>query len=189
MSYDDPIWRPFEYYDKVKEMAGINAEILQLVKEYTGLRIRISHSPTWAEALRKMRDGEIDILTGVNRSFIWATKNNFRVTQPLLNAPIVMVGKQGACLHRRKSHTSQRLFPFRKWLNRFHKFDDTVYLISQEECFEALVHNNKVSATFANSYVANYLISLPLLAIYTPSITAILMKVAFGISKKMRPDT
>ena len=186
VSYD-PIWRPFEYYDKVKkEMAGINAEILQLVKEYTGLRIRISHSPTWAEALRKMRDGEIDILTGVNRSFIWGAKNNFRVTQPLLNAPIVMV------LNRGHAYTGERValpkdYFLSEVVESFHKFDDTVYLISQEECFEALVHN-KVSATFANSYVANYLISLPRYSnLYTINYGNLNEEVAFGISKRCDP--
>lgn len=183
----DPIWRPFEYYDKEKmQMAGINAEILQLVKEYTGLRIRISHSPTWAEALRRMRDGEIDILTGVNRSFVWGAKNNFRITRPLLNSPIVMVMNRGQAFTGERVALPKDYF-LSEVVESFHKFDDTVYLVSQEECFEALIHN-KISATFANSYVANYLISLPRYSnLYTINYGSLNEQVAFGVSKRCDP--
>ena len=67
---------------------------------------------------------------------IWGAKNNFRVTQPLLNAPIVMV------LNRGHAYTGERValpkdYFLSEVVESFHKFDDTVYLISQEECFEA----------------------------------------------------
>ena len=186
VSYD-PMWRPFEYYDKeTKQMAGINSEILKLVEEYTGLKMKISHSPTWEGALRRMRDGEIDILTGVNRSFIWGAKNNFRLTKAFLNAPIVMV------MNRKSGNIEEKIALPRDYflsevVESFHKFDDTVYLASQEECFDALVHN-KVSATFANSYVANYLISLPhYSSLYTINYGELNEEVSFGISKRCDP--
>ncbi len=186
VSYD-PIWRPFEYYDKeTKQMAGINSEILKLVEEYTGLKMKISHSPTWKEALRRMRDGEIDILTGVNRSFIWGAKNNFRLTRAFLNAPIVMV------INRKNLNMEEKIALPRNYflsevVESFQKFDDTVYFTSQEECFDALVEN-RVSATFANSYVANYLISLPRYSdLYTINYSDLNEEVAFGISKKCDP--
>jgi len=186
VSYD-PIWRPFEYYDKEKkQMAGINAEILKHVIEYTGLKMEISHSPTWEEALRRIREGEVDILTGVNRSFVWGAKNNFRVTRPFLIAPIVMVMNRG------NVYTGERIaLPKNYFLSEvvesFHKFDDIVYLKSQEDCFHALAHS-KVSATFANSYVANYLISLPSYRnLYTINYGGLSEQVAFGISKRCDP--
>ena len=186
VSYD-PGWQPFEYYDKWnKQMAGINSEILKLVEEYTGLKMKISHSPSWNEALRRMRDGEIDILTGVNRSFIWGAKNNFRLTKAFLNAPIVMV------MNRKSGNIEEKIALPRDYflsevVESFHKFDDTVYLASQEECFDALVHN-KVSATFANSYVANYLISLPhYSSLYTINYGELNEEVSFGISKRCDP--
>ncbi|MDY9921366.1 MAG: EAL domain-containing protein [Synergistota bacterium] len=183
VSYD-PQWQPFEYYDREKKsMAGIDYEVLKLVKDYTGLKMEISHSTTWEEALRRMREGEIDILTGVNRSFVWGSKNNFRITRPFLNAPIVMV------MNRKSGYKGERIaLPKNYFLSEvvesFHKFDDTVYLNSQEDCFDALTEN-KVSATFANSYVANYLISLPRYSdLYTINYSDLNEQVAFGISKK-----
>ena len=99
-----------------------------------------------------MRDGELDILTGVNRSFIWGAKNNFRLTKAILNAPIVMV------MNRKSGNMEETIALPRDYflsevVESFHKFDNVVYLGSQEECFDALV-SNKVTATFANSYVA-----------------------------------
>jgi len=186
VSYD-PRRRPFEYYDtEKKEMAGISAEILKLVGKYTGLTIKISHSPTWEEALRRIREGEIDMLTGVNRSFVWGAKNNFRVTQPFLNAPIVMVMSRG------NTYTGQRVaLPKNYFLSEvvesFHKFDNTVYLATQEECFEALV-NNKVSVTFANAYVANYLISLSRYSnLYAVNLSDLSEQISMGVSKKCDP--
>lgn len=186
VSYD-PQWQPFEYYDKEKkEMSGINSEILKLVKEYTGLKIEISHSPTWTVALRRMREGEIDILTGVNRSFVWGAKNNFRVTRPFLTAPIVMVMKRANTYAGERVALPKDYF-LSEVVESFQKFDDTVYLKSQEDCFDALVHN-KIHATFANSYVANYLISLPHYSnLYTINYGSLSEQVAFGISKKCDP--
>lgn len=186
VSYD-PIWQPFEYYDREKgSMAGINSEILRLVKEYTGLKIQVVHSPAWEDALRMMREGKIDILTGVNRSFVWGSKNNFRISRPFLNAPIVMVMNRKGFLNKDKIALPRNYF-LSEVVESFHKFDDTVYLTSQEDCFDALI-NNKVSATFANSYVANYLISMPQYSdLYTINYGNLNEQVAFGISKKCDP--
>ncbi len=186
VSYD-PQWQPFEYYDaEKKQMAGINAEILKLVEKFTGLKMKISHSPSWEEALRRMRDGEIDMLTGVNRSFIWGAKNNFRLTKAFINAPIVMVmNRRGG--NREEKIALPRNYFLSEAVESFHKFDDIVYLASQEECLDALV-NNEVTATFANSYVANYLISLPRYSnLYTINYGGLNEQVAFGISKKCDP--
>ena len=186
VSYD-PEWKPFEYYDKSnKQMAGINSEILKLVEEFTGLKMKIIHHTSWNEALRRMRDGELDILTGVNRSFIWGAKNNFRLTKAILNAPIVMV------MNRKSGNMEETIALPRDYflsevVESFHKFDNVVYLGSQEECFDALV-SNKVTATFANSYVANYLISLPRYRnLYTINYGELNEEVSFGISKRCDP--
>ena len=130
-----------------------------------------------------MRDGELDILTGVNRSFIWGAKNNFRLTKAILNAPIVMV------MNRKSGNMEETIALPRDYflsevVESFHKFDNVVYLGSQEECFDALV-SNKVTATFANSYVANYLISLPRYRnLYTINYGELNEEVSFGISKR-----
>lgn len=167
-------------------MSGINAEILKLVEEFTGLKMKISHSQNWAEALRRMRDGEIDILTGVNRSFVWGTKNNFRITKTILNAPIVMVMNRSSG-NRDEIIALPKNYFLSEIVETFHKFDNTVYLDSQEKCFDALVRN-EVSATFANSYVANYLISLPRYSgLYTINYGDLNEEVAFGISKRCDP--
>lgn len=183
----DPSWPPFEYYDREKgTMAGINSEIINLVAEYTGLRIEISNPSTWGEALRQMRDGEIDILTGVNRNFSWAAKNNFIMTYPFLNAPVVMLTNR-----REEIKLDEVALPKNYYLSEeissIFQFNKIIYLESPEECFDAL-KQNKVSVTFANSYVANYLISDPKYgSINLINFGEINEPVAMAISRKRDP--
>ncbi|MDD4159759.1 MAG: EAL domain-containing protein [Synergistaceae bacterium] len=154
----DPSWPPFEYRDKKSgTMAGINYEIIKLVAEHTGLKIKIKNSSTWGEALRSMREGEIDILTGVNRNFIWAAKNNFMMTYPFLKAPVVMITKGGQGINLDKVALPENYY-LSEEIKSILRLDNIIYFESPRECMDAL-KQNKVSVTFANSYVANYLIS------------------------------
>lgn len=183
----DPMWMPFEYYDHDKgKMAGIDADVLGLLQAYTGLTIEVVHSPTWEEALKKIREGKIDILTGVNRSFAWGEKNNFRVSHAFISAPIVMVVGRD-----KENLMSKVALPKNYYLSEivssFYKFDDIVYYETPQECFEALLRKD-VTATFANSYVANHLVGMARYkGLSTLNIGDLNEKVAVGISKKCPP--
>lgn len=64
----DPDWAPFEVINSRGEHEGIAADLLRLVAERTGLRLRLVPTADWDESLAAARDGRCRILSFLNRT-------------------------------------------------------------------------------------------------------------------------
>jgi len=154
----DPVRPPFEFLDKrTGTPSGIGPEVLKLVALNTGLKIKIIESKSYGEGLQGIKNGKVDILTGVNRNFSWGKKNHFRVSAAYLNGPIVIIANKTENLSF-KNIALPKNYHLSEKIAAMYTFSKILFLPSTEDCFDA-VKNGLVGATFANSYVANYLLS------------------------------
>lgn len=64
----DPDWAPFEIINAEGEHQGIAADLLRLVAERSGVRLRLLRTKDWDETLAMSRDGRCDILSFLNQS-------------------------------------------------------------------------------------------------------------------------
>ncbi|HSN16268.1 MAG TPA: transporter substrate-binding domain-containing protein [Anaeromyxobacteraceae bacterium] len=60
----DPTWRPYSFRGPDGRMAGLDVEFSRVLAERTGARIEWVDVPSWSEAVRRFRAGEIDLLMG-----------------------------------------------------------------------------------------------------------------------------
>ncbi|NOQ62889.1 MAG: response regulator [Methyloprofundus sp.] len=60
----DPYWLPYEAFNSQGEYIGIVAEHLKLIEEKLGLQVKVIPYPGgWSEAVAKVKQGEIDVLS------------------------------------------------------------------------------------------------------------------------------
>lgn len=60
----DPYWRPFCFRGADGKLIGLDIELSKVLADRIGVRIEWVDVPTWEEALRRFRSGEIDLLMG-----------------------------------------------------------------------------------------------------------------------------
>jgi len=60
----DPSWRPFCFRSADGHLVGLDVENSKLFAERIGVRIEWVDVPTWAEALKRFRSGDVDLLMG-----------------------------------------------------------------------------------------------------------------------------
>jgi len=64
----DPSFVPFEFIDSDGSYKGITNDYIQLIEEYTGLKMEVEAGLSWPEAYQKALDGEIDVLPCVSKN-------------------------------------------------------------------------------------------------------------------------
>ncbi len=81
----DPQWAPVEFVDGAGAAQGISTAYLQRLEKILGLRFEIATDLSWTEALRRLRDGTLDLLPAMV-----ATPDRqrlLRFTEPYLSFP------------------------------------------------------------------------------------------------------
>ena len=78
----DPSWYPISYTDENGNFSGAMSSVFQFISRRTGLRFEYVRSDTAAEALGRLRSGEVQVLAGFPYDFTWARRNNARITTP-----------------------------------------------------------------------------------------------------------
>ncbi|KEA64669.1 Sensory box/GGDEF family protein [Marinobacterium lacunae] len=79
----DKNWPPFSYVE-AGQPRGLGISLMNLIGEKTGARIEYESEPTWDEAQKLMKQGELDVLLNVTPSAERAQYLDF--TEPYLNA-------------------------------------------------------------------------------------------------------
>lgn len=88
----DPDWAPLERINERGEYEGIAADLLQLVAERVGLRLRVVPAPTWLESLQASRDGRCRIMSFLNRT---PEREQWLIfTAPVFSDPNVIVTRE-----------------------------------------------------------------------------------------------
>jgi signal transduction histidine kinase len=64
----DPQWPPFSSIDSVGRISGIDADIVKLIGQRTGLNLQLVQTADWSETLNKATQGQIDFIGGIART-------------------------------------------------------------------------------------------------------------------------
>jgi PAS domain S-box-containing protein len=90
----DPAWRPYSFRGPDGHMAGLDVEFSQLLAGRTGARIEWVDVPSWSEAVRRFRAGEIDLLMGTAQTPERAAEMLF--TRPYAASPVAVITRLDA---------------------------------------------------------------------------------------------
>lgn len=186
----DPAHAPIEYYNKkTQTCSGISREVLELVEEYTGLHFTYVDSDNFTDALSKLQNGDVDILTAMAHDYQWASENHAFLTTPYINTSIVVIRDQTKKGQKRNIVALPRNFYFSgKIVNDpGNQFDDVLYYDSIDACFQAVV-SGKADCTYVNNYVANYLLSqMQYRTLTSTPISAMSQDTSFALSDHCDP--
>lgn len=185
----DPAWAPLEYFDEDSgTFKGINADLFEMIGKITGLKFSFIRSGSYTEALKKISSYEADILTGIDDDIEWANQHHLILTDSYLSSSIVLVKNI------KTSNIDTATFALAKdylaaseYVRKSSPRAEIIFYNTPEECFEA-VNSGKADLTFANSYVADKLLSDPKLNRLSIVETSNLNdQLCIGISNKADP--
>lgn len=186
----DPALAPVEYYNaKTQGCSGISREVLELVEEYTGLHFTYVDSDNFSDALSKIQNGDVDILTAMAHDYQWADQNNAFLTTPYINTSIVVIRNQTNKGQKRNIAALPRNFHFSASIvnDPGNHFDDVLYYDSVDECFQSVV-SGEADCTYVNNYVANYLLSqMQYRTLTSTPISAMTEDISFALSDHCDP--
>lgn len=83
-----------DYFEHRGTQYGYIHTILDLIRKETGLHIRISDQRNWAEALRDMQEGSVDILFGANATQERSCYLNF--SKPIVSYPYAVFSRKNS---------------------------------------------------------------------------------------------
>ena len=89
-----PRWAPLEFEDAAGMPKGITREYLDRFGRALGVDFRYVPIPTWRQAQAKLRDEEVDLLSGANKAS--ARKVDFEFTPPYLSLPTAIFTQEDA---------------------------------------------------------------------------------------------
>lgn len=88
----DPDWEPFEVIDKNGKHVGIAADLIELVAQRVGVKIKLVQTKTWEETLFLSQTQKCDILSFVNQT---PKREEWLIfTQPILSDPNILVTRE-----------------------------------------------------------------------------------------------
>ena len=81
----NPRWAPLEFTDNVGQFNGVACDYLERFGEALGVTFRSVSVPSWRQAQAKLRDGEVDMLTSLNKAS--ARRVDVEFTPPYQSLP------------------------------------------------------------------------------------------------------
>ncbi|MDD4371762.1 MAG: diguanylate cyclase [Anaerostipes sp.] len=188
----DASWRPLEYTsDENGQYAGVIAQILGRLGNYTGFKIEYMVKDSYAAALKAVQSGEADVISGLAYDKNMAKEYSVNLSNPylMINSAIVSKGDVSGLYNSRKSKKIAVVDG--DYANaEIQKDIKNVKLVkcsSNEECLQK-VKDNQVDMAIVASYCAEYYMSVPKYsALKSHTITDFSWQLAFGISTKENP--
>ena len=92
----NPAWPPVEYLDDKGAYQGLASDYLSLVVSWLGIQPQMRQMPSWAEALKQVEKGKIDLLPAVTASA--SSRKSLNFTRPYLRFPVVVFTRKDAPL-------------------------------------------------------------------------------------------
>ena len=90
----DPDYSPVAYYDdETEKFKGINADIFQLISDYSGLEFEYIRTSDYQESVDYIEQGKADLIVGYTE--ISGTKPLLK-TDSIIDIPVVKMGKVGS---------------------------------------------------------------------------------------------
>ena len=177
---------PFEFRQDTNTAKGIGPDIVEILREYTGLKFSIINTRDYTEAMQGVRAGKIDLLPYVKRNFDHGLFHNYRMTQPYLKIPVVMVTRED----NGKSPSQIALpvsFSLSEKIREMYPKASVLYFSSVAECFK-IIEQKKADMVFTNSDAAEYLLSFGKYSDMNISVVkGLFEEAAMAVSKKADP--
>ena len=186
----DPSWLPYEAFNKQGEYIGIVAEYLKLIEQKLSIKVKIIPTQTWTEAVEKVKQGEIDVLSETQDSGL---KSHLHFTQPYIASPLIIVMKNDEYYVDNIEQIKQRKIALIKeygYTSKIIKKYPDINFPSVETIHEGLtdVSTGKIVALVATLAQASYYISeLGINNIRIVGKTEFTTQLAFGIRKDYEP--
>lgn len=154
----DPSWAPIEAYDAQTQGAhGVSVDILEKVSESCGIQFEYITAEDFEAALSRFEKGDAEIFSAITYDYHWASQNGMYLTQPYMDIPLVTIYKSEVAKNRRLA------LPVGYYITQLmeSKAEDAriVYYPTVEACMDA-VNEGEADYTFANSYEADYYLSM-----------------------------
>ncbi|XOB63097.1 transporter substrate-binding domain-containing protein [Campylobacterota bacterium DY0563] len=86
----DPDWAPFEWEDEFEKHSGMLRDIINLIEDKTGINFVQESSPTWEDAVEKVKRKDALMFSGVNETKEKKEYMNF-TKKNIFEAPYVLV--------------------------------------------------------------------------------------------------
>ncbi|WP_223789834.1 transporter substrate-binding domain-containing protein [Marinicella meishanensis] len=158
-------WPPFEFRDSDGQHNGIAAAYVDLIEQYSGLRIEVQ-TGVWNDVLEAVKNRQLDGLSGVVRTADRASFLNF--TDPYLSVPTAVYLRSEAAAITQLSELQGRTVALNggsylhEWLAAEHPEIQLLLLDSNKAAIEAVSYGN-ADAYIGNVAVADYVINESLL--------------------------
>ncbi len=151
---------PFHYYEKSK-LKGLSADYTKFIADSLGLKLRILADLPWPQVLKRVRQGDIDLIICIAKTADRETYLDF--SDPYLTSPLVIVTRDSSPfisgiedLHGKTlAMVPKTLVP--EWLSRDGIDVSSLYVQSPLQGLEA-VSFSRADAAIDNLATANYLI-------------------------------
>jgi signal transduction histidine kinase len=159
----DPQWPPFSWVTDQGEIAGIDADMVNLLAKRTGLNMQLVRTTSWSETLRKATTGEIDFIGGIARTEQRKTVLGLRFTEIFCDFPTAIVTRMDTpFLTSMETLESRRVALPRNYATteEFLKMypNARVVLTENEEESMLFVSGNEADATMVNIASAGYIV-------------------------------
>ena len=177
---------PFEFRQDTNAAKGIGPDMVEILREYTGLKFSIINTRDYTEAMQGVRTGKIDLLPYVKRNFDHGLFHNYRMTQPYLKIPVVMVTRKDDSTSPSRVALSAS-FSLSEKIEELYPKASLFYFSTVEDCFNA-VERGHADAIFTNSDAAEYLLSFGKYSDMNISVVkGLFEEAAMAVSKKADP--
>ncbi len=157
----DPIWEPIEFIDKQGKYRGISSAFMQRLADLLGVELHYDPKQSWAEAVERAKNGEVDLLPALNASPKRAEFLNF--TKPYLHFPFMIITRTDAPLITGMEDLGgwriavERDYVTREYLERDYPALQRLLTDNTAEALRA-VATGRASAYVGNLAMASYLI-------------------------------
>ena len=177
---------PFEFRPDKETTQGMGPDMVEILREYTGLSFRTISTCNYTDAMQRIKAGEIDLLPYVKRNFAQGLLHNYSITQPYLKIPVVMVTRKDDSTSPSRVALSAS-FSLSEKIEELYPKASLLYFSTVEDCFNA-VERGHADAIFTNSDAAEYLLSFGKYSDMNISVVkGLFEEAAMAVSKKADP--
>lgn len=181
----DPQLAPIEYFDSnTNSYKGISRDLLDAVGKKSGIKFEYVNVSGFSDALRLVREGEIQLITSIIHDYKWANSNNLSMTTPFMSVPMSMI------INKHRSYAPEEEMTLAMPKDFFSTFelikekseDKIVICDNLRECLIA-VRNGEADAAYMNRYVAEYLLKKPeFKSLQSTGLSSEMIQIAIGIN-------
>lgn len=147
---------PFEYTDEASgEFKGISSDILKLVTQFSGLRFECEPSGAFSDTVKRLQNGETDMLATVVRDYNWVDQYDLYLTNAYLETPYCMLTRRTQQVDDIQTVALSEGYYISDKLKQRYARQNIIYYPNVLECIQA-VKDGTADAAYVNNYVANY---------------------------------